>query len=211
MTDGISLDLERLLLEKEFDALDLQEKAWVLTDLTEREYRNMRELLLGTREYFSEGDIVLTPRAGMEEVVKARWQAGGTFGRVERLMMRSVPLWQAAAVALVLCMAVNWGMMRQGFSVNAVPGGTLVADSTVHDSAIHQVIYQDDSLASAACDMIHDLAIHPVSVMFRILSQQRVSLQSPSEIELRKHHRSPKQHAPPLPQPLVHSTPVCWT
>lgn len=155
-TDGIPLDLEHLLLEKDFEALSLQEKAWVLTDLTEREYRNMRQLLLGTRQFFAESTPNLVPRQGTAEWVKSRWQSRSTWGGVERLLTRSVPLWQAAAVTLLLCLTVSLTKVSSNWAgVAGMDGAALIADSTVHDSAIRQVNYKGDSLISAT-EVVND-------------------------------------------------------
>lgn len=133
-------DLEQLLLDKSFAELSLEEKALVLTELSEREYTRLREFTLTTKAYFRQ-DKPVQPRPHTRQVLLNRLAArkeSGLKGLVLRLARYPVPAWQVAASMGLLVMALYFGPSRSITQPgNDVPHNIIV-DSTHVDSSYRQ-------------------------------------------------------------------------
>ncbi len=114
--------LEEMMRTRDFQDLGAEDRAWVLQQLTERQYQENRALMLAGKEL---GDAPQAP-AHLQQRLQ---QAFRRKHRKRNLPLHTVvtPLWQAAAIAALFLLtgkAIDWA------PVHAAPASfTLQADS----------------------------------------------------------------------------------
>ena len=137
----IEVDIERLIRQKPFESLSLEERAMVLTEVDRQEYERIRETALLAARCLSEPVLPLRPRPGTHAYLRKRLQQRrqGWMQRVGQVLDYRLPVWQAAAATVVLVLAVQLAG-RPPFS-SAVPAVSShqITDSTLHDSAFQRV------------------------------------------------------------------------
>ncbi|MEM9984226.1 MAG: hypothetical protein AAF804_03960 [Bacteroidota bacterium] len=134
-------DLEQLIRSKSFDSLSLEERAMALTEVTAAEYRKLRETALLAARYLGDPLSPPRPRAETQEILRSHLRRQQSLPRrLGRLLDHRMPVWQAAAAAVVLVLTV------QLTSRPALPDAAgqwikpQFADSTLHDSAVQPVM-----------------------------------------------------------------------
>lgn len=134
-------DLEQLIREKPFEALTVEERAMVLTELDAGEYRRLRDTALLAARYLERPlHTPPLPRADIQPYLRQRLRRRKRWAqRLGQVLEHRIPVWQAAAAAVVLVLTLQLGGNPQfGAGLPAV-NGSLLADSTLHDSAVHPV------------------------------------------------------------------------
>lgn len=129
-------DLEALVREKDFADLSLEERAEVLSEVSEREYRQMRELVVWSSELLRETRPNLTPRSDIQHRLQQRLRAKKKESPVLRVLRHPVPAWQVAAAMIVFVVSIQFfdvsGLFDGEHSRQFAP----FADSTTMDSAL---------------------------------------------------------------------------
>ena len=151
ITHPYTTDLERLLREKSFEELDLQQRAWVLSEMEAEEYRQMRELVLLAARYLEKpAPRMPRPRADIQARLHEKLQARKAWqGRVRQLLDYRIPAWQAAAaVGLIFCI-IQFGRPNTSPLPNEMQAHEQLADSTHNDSSFRRVMdLGEDSVLS---------------------------------------------------------------
>lgn len=131
-------DLEQLVLQKPFSELSLEEKAIVLTEVSEREYTRLREFTLTTQAYFQQREPALTPRPETREILlnhMASRQESKVRLMLTNLVNYPIPAWQVAASMGLLVIALFFGQNHTMIQ----PGGGphhIIVDSAHVDSSL---------------------------------------------------------------------------
>jgi len=142
ITHPYATDLERLLHEKSFEELDLQERAWVLSEMEAGEYRQMRELVLLASRYLEKATPkVPRPRADIQPHLHARLQARKDWhGRMRQLLDYRIPAWQAAAAVGLIFFLIQFGRPAIAPIPSEMSAQQQIADSTHNDSSFRRVL-----------------------------------------------------------------------
>lgn len=131
-------NLEHLLRERPFEALSLQERAQVLTEMSAEEYRRVREVALLAEQYLGEDASGIAPRPDIQAHLRQRLRARYRWqSRVQQLLDYRMPVWQAAAAAALLVFTLHWAS-EPSLSHATTMQKAQFADSTFHDSALHR-------------------------------------------------------------------------
>ena len=128
-------DLEALIREKDFQELTFEERADVLSEISERESQQMRELVLWSGELLKETQPTLTPRNDIREKLNERFAEKKERNKIVRLLKTPVPVWQVAAATFALFLSIQ--VFNPNAWLNNSSSGQYnpIADSTNLDSA----------------------------------------------------------------------------
>jgi len=131
------MNLEQLLRERPFEALSLHERAEVLTEMSAEEYRRVREVALLADRALSDGPALPKPNPQTKALLQARLRSRQhTTSVVRHLLDYRMPLWQAAAAAMLLVFTLHWAQKPQSGLPGYQDQAALLADSTLHDTAL---------------------------------------------------------------------------
>jgi hypothetical protein len=143
------LDLERLMREQPFEALNLHQRAEVLTEMSADEYRRIRSVALLAEAYLHEGPALPQPRQETQQVLRHRLRVRTRWAtQVGIWLDYRLPVWQAAAAATLLVLTLQWASLPQGNGAQAASGQALLADSTHYDSALRTSFDPQDTVFS---------------------------------------------------------------
>jgi hypothetical protein len=130
------MNLEQLLRERPFEALSLHERAEVLTEMSAEEYRRVREVALLADRALSHGARLPQPRPETQALLRSRLQdRKRSTSQIRQLLDYRMPVWQAAAAAMLLVFTLHWAQKSPGTLPQNQEASVLLADSTSHDSA----------------------------------------------------------------------------
>ena len=178
-THTLEPDLEQLLLEKPFSQLSLEERAVVLTELSEREYTRLRDFTLKTKAYFRQTEPKLVPRAHTRDRLlqhMANRKPNGIKEKVFQLARYPIPAWQVAASVGLLLMALLFGTGKEMVHPGDPSGNGIIVDSTHLDSSLRQPFHpNEDSMIHMISDTILgsdglDSAVRKTSLYTRRMS-----------------------------------------
>lgn len=129
-------DLEALIRQKDFQELSFEERAEVLSEVSEREYQQMRELVIWSGELLRETKPRLTPRADIRHNLSRKLREKKE-GKIIRMLQTPVPVWKVAAAMVVLLVSIQFfnaaGWLGPASSRGYSP---LIVDSTNLDTSI---------------------------------------------------------------------------
>lgn len=141
------LDLDALLLTHAYDALSPAQQAAVAAYLTEAEYRELHALAQEVAAL--EAPAHLQPRPGLPRQLRQRLRQQRRQARWQPLWQYRLPVWQVAAAAVFLFLALRLGPWAGAPQAPTPPAPTMVADSTHHDSTLRRSVnlYEDSVFA----------------------------------------------------------------
>jgi hypothetical protein len=119
--------LEILLQEKAFEELSGEERQWVLQQVSEAEYRRLRNTIHSLQEHSRE-TVPAGPSPDLKERLLRQYRAGKRLPLP--LWKRPVPLWQAVAGVLAMIIFSQWGPWRS----SPEPSSPEVITQIVHDT-----------------------------------------------------------------------------
>lgn len=129
-------DLEALIRTKDFHELSFEERAEVLSEVSEREYQQMRELVVWSGELLKETHPSLNPRADIRRKLNQRFKEKKER-KIIRMLQAPVPVWKVAAAMVVLLVSIQFfGAAGWLDNVSSQGYGPFIADSTNQDTAI---------------------------------------------------------------------------
>ncbi|WNJ20892.1 hypothetical protein [Pontibacter sp. G13] len=140
-------ELDMLIQEKDFEMLDLQERAWVLSEMSEMEYRQVRDFYLAAQAYLT--PPALTPRTETRDLLMERFREEhrpSVIRQLGKLAQYKVPLYQIAAAAVVLILSANFITQNPLTPAMHIDGHEYFVDSTNSDTFIHPTSLTDDTL-----------------------------------------------------------------
>ena len=128
LPEELDAKLEQLLLQKDYDQLTDQERAYVKDQLSPTMYAGYRKLLLNANQLFEKSTEGPDPaiRSSLLKHVKARKVAQPSIAeKIKQLLNYPIPSWQVALGCLVLTMSFYF------FDMDPQKGAT-PTDSTVN-------------------------------------------------------------------------------
>jgi hypothetical protein len=144
-----SPQLEQLLLNRDFEALSAGEKAMIAeAGMSISEYQHLRATARHARQCLREMPEVLQPDPDILPALrrKVRKRKAGPGERIRRLLLRRVPVYQAAAAALVIGLAVHVIGLRYGNARQEQLSYIMLADTTSSDEIPAGEARPEDSL-----------------------------------------------------------------
>ncbi|MCI4669273.1 MAG: hypothetical protein MRZ79_14150 [Bacteroidia bacterium] len=131
------IDLEALVREKDFQDLSFEERIEVLSEVSEREYQQMRELVIWSGELLGETQPSLVPNANIRKNLNQKFREKKHQNKIIQMLQAPVPVWKVAAATVVLMVSIQFINPRAwlGSSPNTnIP--MLLVDSTHLDTSI---------------------------------------------------------------------------
>ncbi|MEM7368006.1 MAG: hypothetical protein AAF587_05355 [Bacteroidota bacterium] len=191
-------DLEQLIRQKAFSDLSLEEKAIVLTEVSEREYTRLREFTLTTQAYFRQTDLPLAPRAETRQILlnrMAQKKQSKVKGLIRRMVNYPVPAWQVAASMGLLVIALYFGQNHPMIQPDKGGPNHIIVDSAHVDSALRPHFHPNE-----------DTMVH-LTTMVREGEVEKASESERKEIQEEKISRERKSvfRSPPKTYPVLRS------
>ncbi len=126
----MNTQIEDLARQKDFAALSANERAQVLTEMPEEEYKRLHQVLRAARMQYAYADAPAHIRANLIRNMATRSKPT----RLGRLMLDSTPLWRAAAIFLMGMAAAM--LMRKTTVVEKVVTDVQYRVNTVYRDSI---------------------------------------------------------------------------
>ncbi|MEM7659703.1 MAG: hypothetical protein AAF399_26555, partial [Bacteroidota bacterium] len=138
------------LLEFPFEDLSLEERSLILTEMSQREYAELRKVAQAAKAYFQEAPLDLKPNSALQTQLRnrlAQKKSRGLGGKVLHTLKYPVPAWQAVAAMAFLAVAVYFGTQNASLSETPIGPHNIIVDSTHVDSSLrHSYPPNEDSM-----------------------------------------------------------------
>ena len=138
------------LLEFPFEDLSLEERSLILTEMSQREYNELRKVAQSAKAYFQEAPLELKPNPHLQAQLRNRLEQKSPRnlgGKVLHTLRYPVPAWKAAAAMAFLAVAVYFGTQNGNLSETPMGPHNIIVDSTHVDSSLkHSYPPNEDSM-----------------------------------------------------------------
>lgn len=152
----IAPDLEQLLTDKSFEELNLEERSAILTEMSQREYNQLRAVAQASQAYFLQPRPELSPRPDLQGKLSQQLVTSHAQRREQRflrLLRYPIPAWQAAAAMALLVCSIYLSTNGNGFSAQPQGPHNIIVDSTHMDSSLRPpFLPNEDSMVHLTSD-----------------------------------------------------------